>query len=125
MRYILAGGVERVGSMSRNRATAKQRKQQQYRYGYRASSQRTQGETVPEAFKPFAAEERCAERARLAEELAHAVSDVYARSREYKAARDRNENTLEITSMLQTLRDVERSAVHAYDDHIKKHGCKF
>ena len=67
-------GVERVGSMSRNRATAKQRKQQQYRYGYRASSQRTQGETVPEAFKPFAAEERCAERARLAEELAHTLS---------------------------------------------------
>ena len=27
--------------MSRNRATAKQRKQQQYRYGYRASSQRS------------------------------------------------------------------------------------
>jgi hypothetical protein len=73
MRNILAGGVERIGSMSRNRATAKQRKQQQYRYGYRASSQRTQGETAPEAFKSFAAEERCAERARLAEELAHAV----------------------------------------------------
>jgi hypothetical protein len=64
MRHILAGGVERVGSMSRNRATAKQRKQQQYRYGYRASSQRTQGETAPEACKPFAAEEKCAERAR-------------------------------------------------------------
>ena len=30
--------------MSRNRATAKQRKQQQYRYGYRAK----QGETAPE-----------------------------------------------------------------------------
>ncbi len=67
----------------------------------------------------------CRERARLAEELAHAVSDVYSRSREYKAAKDRNENTLEITLVLQTSRDVERSAVHAYDDHIKKHGCKF
>ncbi len=33
--------------MSRNRATAKQRKHQQYRYGYRTSSQRKQGETAP------------------------------------------------------------------------------
>ena len=36
--------------MSRNRATAKQRKQQQYRYGYRAK----QGEKAPEASKDFA-----------------------------------------------------------------------
>jgi hypothetical protein len=36
--------------MSRNRATAKQRKQQQYQYGSRAK----QGETAPEASKDFA-----------------------------------------------------------------------
>ena len=36
--------------MSRNRATAKQRKQQQYRYGYRAK----QGETAPETSKDLA-----------------------------------------------------------------------
>jgi len=102
MRYILAGGVERVGSMSRNRATAKQRKQQQYRYGYRASSQRTQGETAPEACKPFAAEEKCAERARLADILAQAVADLYARNREYQRAKNRNEDTVGVTLLLQT-----------------------
>ena len=68
-------------------------------------------------------EERCAERAKLADAVARAVSDVYGRSREYKAARDRNENTVEITLVLQTARDVEPSAVDVYDDHVEKHGC--
>jgi hypothetical protein len=69
-------------------------------------------------------EQRCAERSRLADALARAVSDVYARSREYKAAKDRHENTLGLTLVLQTARDVERDAVHAYDEHINEHGCK-
>jgi hypothetical protein len=63
-------------------------------------------------------------RVRLADVLARAVSDVYARSREYKAARDRNANTIEITLVLQTARDVERAAVNAFDDHVEKHGCR-
>ena len=78
------------------------------------------------------AEARCVERARLADILAQAVADLYAINREYQRAKNRNEDTVRITlvlqtvtSMLQTSRDVERSAVHAYDDHIKKHGCKF
>jgi hypothetical protein len=70
------------------------------------------------------AEERCTERARLAEALARAVSDVYARSREYNDARERKENVVQITLVLQAARDVERAAVRAYDEHIKKHGCK-
>jgi len=56
--------------------------------------------------------------------LARTVSDVYARSREYNDARGRNENIVQITLVLQAARNVERAAVHAYDDHIKKHGCK-
>ena len=70
------------------------------------------------------AEERCAERVRLADVLARAVSDVYARSREYKAARDRNENKIEIILVLQTARAVERAAVNAFDDNVEKHGCR-
>jgi hypothetical protein len=70
------------------------------------------------------AKERCAERARLADALARAVSAVYAHCREYKAARGRKENTLEFSLALQNVLDVERTIVHAYDDHVKKHGCR-
>jgi len=68
--------------------------------------------------------ESCAQRARLANALAQAVSDVYARDREYQGAKDRKENTFEFSLALENTRAVERAAVHAYDDHIKKHGCK-
>jgi len=68
--------------------------------------------------------ERCAERARLADVLAQAVADVYARNREYQRAKNRKESTVEITLVLQTARDVERAALHACDDHVEKHGCK-
>ena len=70
------------------------------------------------------ADEICAERARLAEELAHAVSDIYARSREYQDARDRKENPEQISIALSAARTVERAAVQAYDDPHQEHGCK-
>jgi hypothetical protein len=55
----------------------------------------------------------------------HSLSlTVYARSREYQRAKNRKENTAQITLVLQAARDIKRAAVHAYDDHIKKHGCK-
>jgi hypothetical protein len=56
--------------------------------------------------------------------VAQAVSNLYARNREYKAAKDRKESTTEITLALQAARDLERAVVRAYDDHTKKHGCK-
>ena len=70
------------------------------------------------------AEARCVERARLADILAQAVADLYAINREYQRAKNRNEDTVRITMVLQTVRDVEQAAVHEYDEHIKKHGCK-
>ena len=70
------------------------------------------------------AEEKCAERARLADVLAQAVADLYARNREYQRAKNRNEDTVRITLVLQAARDVERAALRAYDEHAKKHRCK-
>ena len=39
-------------------------------------------------------------------------SDVYAREREYRAAKDRKESTTELTLALQAARDAERATVH-------------
>ena len=69
------------------------------------------------------AEEKCAERAKLADAVARAVADLYARSRDYSAARDRKENPEQFSIALTAARNAERIAVHDYDDHIKKHGC--
>jgi hypothetical protein len=70
------------------------------------------------------AEERCAERAKLADALARAVSDVYAKGREFQRAKDRKENTLELYAALQAAREYERALVRSYDQHLKNHGCK-
>ncbi len=70
------------------------------------------------------AEARCAERARLGDAVAQAVSNLYARSREYQDARDRKENPEQISIALAAARDVERAAVRDYDEHVQKHGCK-
>ena len=68
--------------------------------------------------------ESCARRARFAEALAQAVSDVYARDREYQGAKCRKENTFEFSLALENARAAERVAVDAYDAHIRKHGCR-
>ncbi len=70
------------------------------------------------------AEERCDERAKLGDAVAQAVSNLYARTREYQDARDRKENPEQFSIALAAARNAERTAVHAYDEHIKKHGCK-
>jgi len=67
--------------------------------------------------------EKCAERAKLAHAVAQAVLSLNACLREYHDARDRQENPEQISVALTAAREVERTAVHDYDDHIKKHGC--
>jgi hypothetical protein len=68
--------------------------------------------------------ERCAERANLGAAVAQAVSNMYFREREYRAAKERKESTTELTLALQAARDAERAATHDYAEHIKKHDCK-
>ena len=70
------------------------------------------------------AEERCAERAKLAKAVARAISDAHARSREYQHAKNQQEDTGDITMVLEAARAVERVAVDAYKGHVRKHGCK-
>ena len=70
------------------------------------------------------AAEKCVERAKLADAVTRAVSDVYVRSCEYHNAVNRKESIVEFTMALQTARDVEHAVVRAYDDHIKKHGYR-
>ena len=67
--------------------------------------------------------QKCAERAKLAHAVAQAVLSLNACLREYHDARDRQENPEQISVALTAAREVERTAVHDYDDHIKKHGC--
>ena len=69
--------------------------------------------------------EKCAERAKLGHAVAWAVCDLYARSREYQAVRDRKESPEQISIALTAAREAARVTVHAYAHHIKKHGCKF
>ena len=68
--------------------------------------------------------EKCAERAKLAHAVAQAVLNLNACSREYQDARDRKENPEQISIALTSAREAERAAIHAYDEHIKVHGCK-
>jgi len=67
--------------------------------------------------------EKCAERAQLAHAVAQAVLSLNACSREYQDARDREEDPEQISIALTAAREAKRAAVHAYDEHIKKHGC--
>jgi len=78
----------------------------------------------PRIIPPVPSKESCAQRARLANALAQAVSDVYARDREYQGAKERKENTFEFSLALENARAAEGVAVDAYDNHIKKHGCR-
>ena len=68
--------------------------------------------------------EKCSERAKLAHAVAQAVLSLNACSREYQDARERKENTFEFSLALENARAAEHAAVHAYHDHIKKHGCR-
>ena len=86
----------------------------------RGCTQQQPGRIIPSV----PAKESCGRRARFAEALAQAVSNVYARDREYQGAKERKENTFEFSLALENARAAERAAVHAYDEHIKKHGCK-
>ena len=68
--------------------------------------------------------ESCARRARFAEALAQAVSNMFARDREYQGAKERKENTFEFSLALENARAAERAAVDAYDGHIRQHRCR-
>jgi hypothetical protein len=68
--------------------------------------------------------QKCAERAKLAHAVGQAVLSLNARSRGYQDARERKENTFQFSLALENARAAEHAAVHAYHDHIKKHGCR-
>jgi len=68
--------------------------------------------------------DRCPERMKLAGTLTLAVTSVYARRREYLGAKDRKEEPFKLSAALQSARDAERAAEHAYSEHVETHNCR-
>ena len=69
------------------------------------------------------AEDRCPERSALAYKLAETIRDVYLRKQAYYAVKARREDANELWETLQSARQSQFAAEHAFNDHIDKHGC--
>jgi len=69
-------------------------------------------------------EQPCADRAMLSLKLSKAVSSLYARKAEYRAAKKKKDDTVNFSIALQLAIDEERTAENAYRQHIEQHGCK-
>jgi hypothetical protein len=68
-------------------------------------------------------EERCADHAALAYDLAKAIREVYLRKQAYYAVKAKREDTSELWETLQAARISQVTAEHAFNEHIDQHRC--